>query len=265
MDRQIAARGGQLEEVLRRRGGVDDDVVADGGIQKRMIMGVVMLPDLPRELRIRQLSVLGIDRLAPESEDVADGKGGAGERAEDLGSGRGVVDVDADRRRVHPAIAIPHDELGIEHAGFRKLEGRLGVGRIDPAVVVEVPLVAEVGGIAIVGVDRTGTVKANSQWQETNGLICRNDSLGIAVAIAGEADAVDALPVASRRQMDEVVQGLLGALMGTELQTDDLLVLVEDLLLERRAGWVALGEIALLGLVGGDEVDAAPGGKYGIE
>ena len=117
-----------------------------------------------------------------------------------------------------------------------------------------------IGRVAIVGVDRTGTVKAYSQWQETDGFVGRNDSLGIAVAIAGEADAVDALPVASRRQMDEVVHGLLGALVGTELQTDDLLVLVEDLLLERRAGWVALGKIALLGRVGSDEVDAAPGG-----
>ncbi len=53
--------------------------------------------------------------------------------------------------------------------------------------------------------------------------------------------------------------------MGTELEADDLLVLVEDLLLEWRAGWIALWKIALLGLVGGDEVDAAPGGKYGIE
>lgn len=53
--------------------------------------------------------------------------------------------------------------------------------------------------------------------------------------------------------------------MGTELEADDLLVLVEDLLLEGRPGRVALGKIALLGLVGGDEVDAAPGGKDGIE
>ena len=138
-------------EIFRLGSGPQIKVVARGSrIEEGVVVVVVVLAHLPGKSSVRKIAILGIKGRTNKLEDVTNGKGIARLGTDNLGQRRSIVGIDTDSGLGAAALAVLDNQLGVESTRFRKDEGGLGLGRIESAIALKVPLESDLVAIGIV-------------------------------------------------------------------------------------------------------------------